>query len=551
MISHPRGRLLGGSSGINLNVWTHASQRDINDWGELGNEGWSWEEIFPYFAKSEKYFPPSAAVTAQYGLSEIDPSLHGQQGPINNSFPTFYDDLQSKWDPSYKNLGINLNGDPKGGLALGPYDNLANFDPITATRSFAATAYYAPNAERPNLRVLTNALVNKVHFAYRKSKEELLTATGLSFTVDGKSYIAKARREVILSAGAFQSPQLLELSGIGGENILRPLGITVLKDNRNVGQNLQDHLIIPLGFQAAAGEFTRESLRDPALLAAVVAQYAQNRTGPLATVGPIALLSLSQILGSLPGEPLSIQDITRHQHATEPDYSSGEREQRDLTLRKLLARNEATGQILCLAGGVNPQFSNSSGRVFGAVDPAIGPDHYVSLFGVLEHPFSRGSVHIACADSTVLPTVDPSYFSHPLDVAVSAAIALHLQTLARTEPLAAKLAGRGTVVQPGYEPLTLFNAADQVKKTFVTSFHPVGTCAMLPAARGGVVDSRLKVYGTSNLRVVDASVFPLMVQSNLQTLVYAVAERAAEWIQEEAEGEKNVQRRRGRGESKR
>lgn len=550
MISHPRGRLLGGSSGINLNVWTHASQRDIDDWGELGNEGWSWKEIFPYYAKSEKYFPPSATLIAQYGLSEIDPSLHGQQGPVNNSFPTFYGDFQSTWDPTYENLGITLNGDPKGGRALGPYENLVNYDPITATRSFAATAYYLPNAERPNLRVLTGALVEKVHFASRKSKKKPLTATGLSFTVDGKKYIAKARREVILSAGTFQSSQLLELSGIGDESILRPLGITVLKNNCNVGQNLQDHVLIPLGFQTAPGEFTRESLRDPALLAAVVAQYAQNRTGPLATGGPIALLSLSQILGSLPGQPISIHDIVGDQLIAETTYSSGKLDQRDLTLRKLLDGNEATGQVLCLAGGVNPQYSDNPAKVLGAVDPADGPDHYFSLFGVLEHPFSRGSVHVTSTDSAVLPTVDPNYFSHPLDLAVSAAIALHLQALAQTKPLAAKLAGDGTVVQPGYELLTPFNAADQVKKIFLTSYHPLGTCAMLPAAHGGVVDSRLKVYGTNNLRVVDASVFPLMVQSNLQTLVYAVAERAAEWIQEEAEKaeEKYVRRNRRRGE---
>lgn len=540
---------MGGSSGINLHVWTHASQRDIDDWGELGNEGWSWEEIFPYFAKSEKYFPPSSTVLAQYALSEIDPSLHGQQGPVNNSFPTFYSDFQSTWDPTYKNLGITLNGDPMSGRALGPYENLVNHDPITATRSFAATAYYVPNAERPNLRVLTGALVEKVLFASSKGKKEPLTAIGLSFKADGKRHVAKATREVILSAGAFQSPQLLELSGIGDKRILRRLGINVLINNRNVGQNLQDHVLIPLGFQTAPGEVTRELLRDPALEAAVLAQYAQNRTGPLVSVGPIALLSLLQILGSVPGEPFPMQDFMRYRHLAESTYSSGKLSQRDLIFRKLFDENGATGQILCLAGGVNPQFSDSAADFVGKVDPANGPDHYFTLFGVLEHPFSRGSVHVTSTSPAIPPTINPNYFSHPLDSRISAAIALHLQALARTEPLAAKLAGHGTVVQPGYKPLTLSNAAEQVKKTFVSSFHPLGTCAMLPAARGGVVDSRLKVYGTNNLRVVDASVFPLMVQSNLQTLVYAVAERAAEWIQQDAkEAQENYVRRTRRGE---
>lgn len=526
---------MGGSSGININVWTHASQRDIDDWGELGNEGWSWAEIFPYFAKSEKYIAPSATAIKQYGLSEIDPSLHGQQGPVKNSFPTFYGDFQSAWDPTFKNLGITLNGDPKNGLALGPYENLVAYDPATATRSFAATAYYAPNAERPNLQVLTDALVNKVLFASTDRRQrQPLTATGLSFTADGKEYVAKAKREVILSAGAFQSPQLLELSGIGSKSILEPLGIPVLQDNPNVGQNLQDHLMIPLGLQAAAGELTQESLRDPDILAAVAAQYAQNQTGPLATVGPLALLSLSQILQSLPGQPISKKQITRQRqrHRADRNCPPGERKLRELTFRKLLDDNEATGQFLGFPGGVTPQFSANSTQVYGGVDPATSPNNYITIFGILEHPFSRGSVHITSADPTVSPAIDPKYFSHPLDLAVSAAIALHVQTLAQTEPLSDKFAGQGSVFQPGYEPLTVTNAADRVLKTFITGFHPLGTCAMLPAGRGGVVNSRLKVYGTTNLRVVDASVFPLMVRSNLQTLVYAVAERAAEWIRE-------------------
>lgn len=532
---------MGGSSGININVWSHASQRDIDDWGELGNEGWSWAEIFPYFAKSEKYFPPSATTIKQYGLSEIDPSLHGQQGPVKNSFPTFYGDFQSAWDPTFENLGVTLNGDPKNGLALGAYENLVAYDPATATRSFAATAYYAPNAERPNLKVLTDALVNKVLFAPTDSRShrQPLTATGLSFTADGKEWVAKAKREVILSAGAFKSPQLLELSGIGSKSILEPLGIPVLQDNPNVGQNLQDHLIIPLGFQAAPGKLTQESLRDPNVLAAVAAQYAQNKTGPLATIGPLALLSLSQILQSLPRSPISKKKIARQRqrHRVDRNCPPGERELRELTFRKLLDDNEATGQILNFPGGINPWFSANSTQLFGGVDPATSPDNYFTILGVLQHPFSRGSVHITSADPTVLPAVDPKYLSHPLDLAVTAAIALYVQTLAQTKPLSDKLAGQGTVLQPRYERLTVANAADQVLKTFITSFHPLGTSAMLPAGRGGVVSPRLRVYGTTNLRVVDASVFPLMVRSNLQTLVYAVAERAAEWIKEEGERE--------------
>ncbi len=539
MISHPRGRILGGSSAINLGVWTHPSRKDIDDWGELGNEGWSWDEIFPYFLKSETYSPPSAAAAARYGLTQLDPSLHGRDGPVQVSFPTFYNSWQSTWDPTFENLGVTLNGDPKDGRAFGPYENLVSYDPKTATRSFAATAYYAPNAKRPNLKVLTDAHVSRVLFAARKSTEEPLTAVALSFTAHGGNYTVKAKREVILSAGTFQSPQLLELSGIGGKSTLEPLGITVRKENPNVGRNLQDHVMVPLGFQAAAGEVTREALRDPAVQAAVFAQYAQNRTGPLATVGPAALLSLRQIINSLKHQPVAANRIRRHKRHGATDGGRGGREQYELTVRKLFDDGETPVQIFSLDGGVSPQFSASSRQIFAPLDPATNPDQYFTLFGILEYPFSRGTVHITSTDPQTRPAVDPNYFSDPFDRLVASAMALHLQTLARTAPLADKLEGHGTVFQPGYEGLTASNVFDRVKKTFLTSFHPLGTCAMRPEASGGVVDSRLTVYGTTNLRVVDASVFPLAVRSNTQSLVYAVAERAAEWIKEAATGHHN------------
>lgn len=456
---------------------------------------------------------------------------------MKNSFPTYYSDFQSTWDPTYRNLGITLNGDPKNGLALGPYENLAAYDPTTATRSFAATAYYLPNIERPNLKVLTNALVNKVLFASRKRRKDPLTATGLCFTVDGKTYEAKAKREVIVSAGTFQSPHLLELSGVGGKRRLKRQGVPVLIDNPNVGENLQDHLLIPLGFQTVPGELTQESFRDLTVFAAVIAQYQQNKTGLLATIGPLALLSFPQILSTLPHPPpITIEKITRLQHQAKLHGSRRHgRKQSELTFRKLLDSNEATAQILTVAGGISPQFSNNTTLSYGGVDPTTSPNNYYTLVGILEHPFSRGSVHITSPDPTTPPAINPNYLSHPLDLSIASTILLHLQSLARTEPLASKLAGKGTVFQPGYDPLlTPADAARQVQSHLLTEFHPLGTCAMLPATRGGVVNSRLKVYGTTNLRVVDASIFPLMVRSNLQTLVYAVAERAAEWIREDA-----------------
>ena len=295
VVGHPRGKQLGGSSAINFNYWTHASQRDIDDWGALGNSGWSWDELLPYYLRSETYTSPPAAVSEQVDTSFIEPSVHGINGPVHNSFPPFYDDFYKAWEPTYEKLGLGPTGDPKDGLAIGAYTTLLTLDPRNASRSYAANAYFKPNAARSNLKVLTGALSTKINFATPTRNGTTLTATGVQFSVNGTSYNVTAKREVILSAGAFQSPHLLELSGIGDPKILEAQGIDVLYANPNVGENLQDHILVPLGFKVAPGEPTFESLRNESVLEEALAVYTQNHTGPLASGTTNAYISLSQV----------------------------------------------------------------------------------------------------------------------------------------------------------------------------------------------------------------------------------------------------------------
>ena len=297
VVGHPRGKQLGGSSAINFNYWTHASQRDIDDWGALGNPGWSWDELFPYFLKSENFTAPPLSFSEKIDTAFIEPALHGTKGPIHNSFPLFYDNFYAAWEPTYKNLGLGPTGDPKGGLALGAYTTLLTFAPENFSRSYAGNAYYKPNAKRSNLKVLTDALVTKVNFTSDKTMPSV--AMGVTFTANGTRYTTSVKKEVIISAGSFQSPQLLELSGIGDSKLLKSKGIEVHYDNPNVGENLQDHILIPLGFKAAPGEGTFESLRNETLLAEVLALYTQNHTGPLASGTSNAYLSFPQIQEAL------------------------------------------------------------------------------------------------------------------------------------------------------------------------------------------------------------------------------------------------------------
>lgn len=240
------GKGLGGGSAINFLFWTHTSRRIIDDWGNLGNKGWSWVELQPYLRKSEAFVAPSAQTEDDLNITFIDPSVHGLNGPIVNSFPQLYGPLMEAWPRTYAALGLGVDGDPRGGRALGAFINPFNIDPGTNERSYPGSAYYLPAKARPNLKVVTGALVTKVHLE-KKHGDGALTATGVSYEKSGAKYIAWARTEVIISAGGLESPKLLQLSGIGSRKLLENMGIKTLEDNPNVGENYQNHVMLPLG----------------------------------------------------------------------------------------------------------------------------------------------------------------------------------------------------------------------------------------------------------------------------------------------------------------
>lgn len=495
--------------------WTHASQADINDWGELGNEGWSWNSLLPYFMKSETYEAPSPQTAKDLGISFNDPSVHGELGPVIDAFPETYGVLQEAWWRTYQNLGLGVDGDPKGGLALGGFTNPVTVDQKSRTRSHAGVAYYKPAESRPNLHVITEALVQEIQFR-KKERKGQLTATGLKFRAKSKDYTVKATKEVILSSGSYGSPRILELSGIGSSKILGKYDVDVLYENENIGENLQDHMLVPLSFEAQDGVFTFDAFKNKTLFDDALAEYITNHTGPLSDgICSSALLSYAQLL---PADqktkvPKGIDTIlTPAQAAANPGLSH----QYELTRKKLLNAHESTAQHVLIANGMTPADSADAAKYLSNTLPGS----YFGLAAVLEHPFSRGSVHIQSSDPAVYPVIDPNYLGATVDLEIFADIMLQMQTVARIEPLASLLKGKGTVYQPGFVELNEDNVRAQVKITMSSEYHPCGTCSMNPRDKGGVVDERLKVYGTSNLRVVDASIFPMHVRANSKLIIY-------------------------------
>ena len=235
-----RGRVLGGSSAVNYNMYSMASRQDLDNWKELGNEGWSFDELAPYYRKSEKYNASSKVLSEKINDKYVDPLLRGTDGPIQISFcDADFTWTQEMWPKTTINAGYPDPKDPRTGSAIGGFNQLTTVDPVTMRRSYSAREYYEPNKDRNNLSVLTNALVAKIDL--EKTDSGVAKATGVSFIVDGTTYQVKANREVIVSGGVVNSPQILELSGIGSSSVLSKAGVDTIVELPGVGENLNDH----------------------------------------------------------------------------------------------------------------------------------------------------------------------------------------------------------------------------------------------------------------------------------------------------------------------
>lgn len=405
-------------------------------------------------------------------------------------------------------------------------------DPASKTRSYSASAYYAPAAERPNLNVVTGATASRIVLEDGGSSK--LGARGVVFQQDGAEHTVKAKREVILAAGAFQTPKLLELSGIGSKEVLAKAGVDCKVDNPNVGENLQDHVMTGVSFEVADGLMTGDCLlrQEPGIVETFMQMYQEHKAGPLAS-GSLTSYAfvplLTQALASL--DP-SVQDGLEAaiDHAKQNASSSPfEKAQAEFVSTLLHDPTEASAALFAIPAQVN--LHNGPRQIGMTTNPVAG--NYLSIGAALLHPLSRGSSHITSADPAAQPAIDPRYMSHPLDIEVFARSLMAVELLARTEPLATYLKPDGRRAQPGPNGAkvdSVERAKEYIRATALSNNHPVGTCAMLPQEKGGVVDAELKVYGVEGLRIVDSSMMPLIPRANTQTTVYAVAEKAADLI---------------------
>lgn len=516
----PMGRLLGGSGALNGMNFVISAKEDLDGWAALGNQGWDWESF-------EKYLKKTYTLTAG-SKTENDGVLH-----VN--IPDEEDKWPSVWRDTFATLGFPTDNDPFSGEIHGAVMYPDAIHPATKTRSFAGNGYLGPARDRSNLTIRTGVSVEKVLF---DQAADSAVATGVQYTdKEGKTATVSAGKEVILSAGTFHSPKILELSGIGDAKLLGSLGIDVVVDNPHVGENLQNHPMCVMVFETADdGEDGFETIdpiarQDPAALGAAMEAYTTKQRGPFSK-------SNSNAMAHIPFPDIDTthgkQEVERllETHCLSSAGSESKTTTAYAKAHETLVRNvltspkHASGYYLNFPGWA---YYGPTGRLMPV--SADGSEKYFSIALILTHPLSRGSVHLTSQGELA---IDPNYLSHPLDTEVLARHVRFLESkLATAEPLASRLKLDGKRAPAGYPrgfTADLDKTKEFVRDNAVGAMHYTSTCSMMPREMGGVVDSQLRVYGTKNLRVVDASIMPYTTRANTMATVYGIAEKAADII---------------------
>ncbi|OXI15472.1 GMC family oxidoreductase [Burkholderia sp. AU15512] len=448
----PRGKALGGSSAINAMVYTRGHHADYDDWAALGNEGWGWNDVFPYFKRSEHN-------------ERLGNEWHGRGGPLWVSDLRTDNPFQARWLDAARECGLPVTDDFNGAEQEGV--GIYQVTQKNGERWSAARAYLFPHLKtRGNLTVETGAQVRRIVFDGKR-------AVGVEVTRGGNVETVWAKKEVILSAGALQSPQLLMLSGVGPKDELERLGIQVVADLPGVGENLQDHPDFVVSYKTNSLDALGVSVRGAIKTLGDIRQYRNSRTGTLTT-------NFAEGGAFLKTRP----DLDR------PDV-----------------------QMHFVVGPVSDH-----GR-------KVRLGHGLSCHVCLLRPKSRGSVKLRSADPLDAPLIDPAFLEHDDD----------LEVLVDGYKLTRRLMAAPAMARFVTEDVFASRSRSDddiralLRERTDTVYHPVGTCRMGNDALA-VVDSQLRVRGTEGLRVVDASIMPTLVGANTNAPTIMIGEKASDLI---------------------
>ncbi|CAN9261985.1 unnamed protein product [Alternaria alternata] len=494
-MGHNRGKVLGGTSALNLLVWNRATVKEYDAWEELGNPGWGWQNMYPSMLKTENFQRQNG--TAQYGVDGV-----GYGGPIQVALTENPPPQLQACIPTLTSLGLQENLESLNGNNLGVMYQPATYRASNHTRSYSVD--YIPEAG-DNLAFMFNTTVHRVQLNTKGSK-----ATGVVLM---NGILVKARREVIVAAGSLLSPKILELSGIGQRTVLNDAGIKQVIELPGVGENLQDHLRIQTTYELKPDVLGVDVLKYNTKLAAIELER-WKRGQP----------SLYQYAGSCYG-------FLKWKQALGDDSKLVQLAMQSANMSNPVDRKKL--ELLTGHGSGAPDIEVvfSDGYIGTTGYPKNGTTgygkQYVTLLAGVQHPFARGSVHINGSDPLNKPLVNPRYLSTSYDLEALISAAKYTRRMAKTAPFKNVWVSE---FDPGMDTETNAEWEMYIRDNVFTFYHPLGTCAMLPKKDGGVVDPKLRVYGVGNLRVVDASVIPMIISAHIQTAIYGIAERAAEII---------------------
>ncbi|KAJ3901688.1 alcohol oxidase [Lentinula edodes] len=500
------GKMVGGGSGLNFMIFGRGCQGDYDNWSQLGIDGgWDWAGLLPYFEKTESV--TSGPSVTPYNLTEPSGTGagEGKSGPLPISYNNFYSEIEGPYAQALLSLGVPQNADPDNGDTTGLFNSAASVDAATGNRSYSGRDYLLPNVGRSNLAVLTGAQATKIQFTQNGGNA---TATGVQFTASGTSYTVSAGKEVILSAGSLHTPQLLELSGIGDEARLSALGIPVVVANSDVGENLQDHQTIYSDFLLTDPDIpTINTLFSNASYAATQeAQYLTNHTG-FFTYTPSAV-SFHPLQQFWTDDDLQTALAQLQTEIAQANVSTFISKQYQLQIDSIQQGQLAQMELVFLAGVLGEASSDQ--------------ENFVNLANFASRPFSRGSVHINTTDPLTSPLIDTAYLQFSFDKEVLVKGAQLNRNLTQIAPLSSFIS---SPLNPSADVSTEEEFENFIIDNVSTEWHQVGTASLGPFGAGGVVASDLIVYGTSNVRVVDASIMPMQIGAHIQATVYAIAEK--------------------------
>lgn len=507
-----RGKLLGGSSAVNGMYMVRPSKIEVDAWAGMVPNGdeWNWNNLFAGMKKSETFTQPSDDIKAA-GAIQYDPNSHGTKGPVHSSYPGFILPVVGNWTATLEGIGIPRTADSNGGEGWGAFIATSSINPSNWTRSYSRSAYIDPLPNRPNLAILSNATVTRLVFSSSSPKDNL-TASGVEFaaTRGGAKKTVNVRKEVILAGGAIGSPHILMHSGVGPKDVLNAAGVTVNVELPGVGQHLQDHISTQVVWKA--------SVDTAASLHSAQTSSSDGKSTPFLSFinSATAYANVSDLLGP-DFAPTFHQNIAS---TLDQSASSLVPSQDSSVIAGYKAIYNTTASILMTQIGQVEILLSLTGT-------AAGGAQSIAIQAALQHPFSQGRIYINTSDPFDYPVIDPNYLSHSADTVMLREGLKLARKLGNTAPLSSAVVEE---ISPGSSVSSDDDWDKWLAGAIGTEFHPSCSCAMLPREQGGVVDANLKVYGLGNVRIADASVYPIQFAAHLQAPTYGLAEQAANII---------------------